>query len=84
MLEEAERAVEEGKSGAHSQLEKAEEELEIAMDAILDAEMGDDEDDAEFGNDCDGQEYEFGGQKKRKSTDSPGASKKMKPIADDG
>ena len=25
----------------------------------------------------------FGGQKKRKSTDSPGASKKMKPIAEE-
>ena len=25
----------------------------------------------------------FGGQKKRKSTDSPGSSKKMKPIAEE-
>ena len=45
MLEEAKRALEEGKSGAHSQLQRAEEELEMAMDAILDAEMGDDKED---------------------------------------
>mmetsp|Transcript_18325 Transcript_18325/g.38335 ORF Transcript_18325/g.38335 Transcript_18325/m.38335 type:complete len:491 (-) Transcript_18325:10-1482(-) len=45
MLEDAERAVEVGKVGAEEQLERAEEELERAMDAVLDVEMGDDDED---------------------------------------
>jgi len=62
MLEEAERAVEEGKPGAQEQLERAEELLEMAMDALLDAEMGDDEDEDESGA-C-AVHYEYGDQRR--------------------
>lgn len=44
-LQTAEIAAKEGAPGAQEELELAEEELELAMDAILDAEMGDAEDD---------------------------------------
>jgi len=56
-LIEAEKAVEEGVQGAQERLEKAEERLEQAMDALIDAEMGSDDDhDGGFGvgfSDCD-------------------------------
>lgn len=44
MLEDAERAVEEGKPGAQEQLEQAEHLLNMAMDAVLDAEIHEDSD----------------------------------------
>ena len=51
MLEEAEKAVEEGTPGANEQVERAEELLELAMEALLEAEMADnDEDDEDMGN----------------------------------
>jgi mannose-6-phosphate isomerase-like protein (cupin superfamily) len=44
MLEEAERGVKEGRSGAEDDLERAEEMMEAAMEALIDAEMGDSDD----------------------------------------
>ena len=60
MLEEAEKAVEEGTPGANEQVERAEELLEMAMDAVLEAEMADnDEDDEDMGN-LHTEQYVFG------------------------
>ena len=52
-LDEAEIAVKEGKEGAQKELEKAEEMLESAMDALIDVEMDDDEGDEEEDGDDD-------------------------------
>ncbi|KAL3792917.1 hypothetical protein ACHAW5_006824 [Stephanodiscus triporus] len=57
-LYEAELAMEEGKPGAHEQLERAEQELEKAIDAVLDAEMCEDDDESESGSYDD--QYEYG------------------------
>jgi len=54
MLEEAERAVQEGRSGAKEEYELAEEMMEAAMEALIDAEMGDSDD--EEGGDGDDEE----------------------------
>lgn len=49
----AEQAVAEGKEGAEKELEAAEEQLEVAMEALLDIEMGNDDDDGHGSDDCD-------------------------------
>jgi len=59
MLSEAECALEQGKLGAQEQVEEAEELLELAMDAVLEAEMADAEDEDEL----DGNEYESFGER---------------------
>ena len=60
MLSDAEYALEQGKPGAQEQVEEAEDLLELAMDAVLEAEMADAEDEDE----SDDKEYE-GGDTKR-------------------
>ena len=57
-LTEAEKAVEEGKPGAGEDLEQAEKMLEEAMDALIDAEM--DENEEEFDDDDDNDDDEKG------------------------
>ena len=61
MLADAEYALEQGKPGAQEQVEEAEELLELAMDAVLEAEMADAEDEDE----SDDKEYGLFGDKKR-------------------
>eukprot|EP00584_Thalassiosira_punctigera_P018653 CAMPEP_0172557264 /NCGR_PEP_ID=MMETSP1067-20121228/72347_1 /TAXON_ID=265564 ORGANISM="Thalassiosira punctigera, Strain Tpunct2005C2" /NCGR_SAMPLE_ID=MMETSP1067 /ASSEMBLY_ACC=CAM_ASM_000444 /LENGTH=426 /DNA_ID=CAMNT_0013346313 /DNA_START=58 /DNA_END=1334 /DNA_ORIENTATION=+ len=70
MLEEAERAVGEGRPGAEEQRERAEEELERAMDAVLDAEMGGDEDDGGDAIACE-EQYEDKGRLVDKTVKNP-------------
>jgi len=61
MLADAECALEQGKAGAQEQVEEAEELLELAMDAVLEAEMADADDEDE----SEDKEYELFGDKKR-------------------
>ena len=61
MLADAEHALEQGKLGAQEQVEEAEELLELAMDAVLEAEMADAEDEDESND----KEYELFGDTKR-------------------
>ena len=79
MLQEAEKALEEGKPGAHAQVEQAEELLEAAMDAVIDAEMCGDEDE----NDSGGydEEHGFGNEKRLvdKTVKNPNNFSKVEP-----